>query len=169
MKNHNAPMRSVRKNYLMFKRDRECLSNKLQDGFNETLCANSFFFVEPEVLQASYLYSQTNGVANSLHPMHSVTNKVILSEQECLNIASFLNLDYEGWLHIFPSEWMLCGGGIISVKAFLENIWNLSSLMEDDFDVFDEHYNNMISFRGERFGNRLVECNIMARGNIFIR
>lgn len=169
MKTGNALMRLIRKDYLIFKKERSEASNKLEESLSNTLDAESYNYIEPDVMQASYIKARYHGVLSRMHPNHDKKKKLEFRNTDNLEIENWLGFDGDGWLYVVPAEWEICGGFIVEPSAFFKNIWGLSYLIEDDFDVLEDSLNNMLTFRGERRAENLIECSVVVRGDFFLK
>jgi hypothetical protein len=163
-------IRSLKKEYLLFKKSRQKLHEFLKDGFSSILTDDDFHFVDSEVLQALYLNTIEKGVGGIAHCDYNKTQSVELSRVDCqkLSLAKGRMNDFkDAWVYVIPTEWHLCGGVLVSFQSFFTNFLDLSYLMQDDFDVFDSTLNSSFQCRGDRFEEELVSCDIVTRGLYF--
>lgn len=163
-------IRSLKKEYLLFKKSRKKMHELLKNGFSSALTDDDFHFIDSEVLQALYLNTIEKGVGGVAHCDYNKSKSVDLNRVDCqkLNLANeTINEFSDAWIYVIPTEWHLCGGVLVSLQAFFTNFLDLSYLMQDDFDVFDSTLNNSLECRGDRSENELVSCSIVSRGQYF--
>lgn len=168
MTDKNRFVNLIKKEYLIFKKLRE----NSHDIFKKNLSildVSEFEFIDSDQLLTIYLKIVSYGIGSCLNSNFKIYEEVEFNKAACKCLKSIKTQDSWGndWLYIFPSEWQLCGGMIISKKAFFSNFLELSFFMEDDFDIYDYSLDNLLKCRGDRSGEDLVVCEAITRGTYF--
>jgi len=163
-------IRSLKKDYLLFKRRKSECHKYLTDGVSALIDSEEFHHIDSDTLQALQLKTLEKGVRGEAHSEYKNSNSIDYKGARYSTWyfeADFLSECKESSIIIIPLEWYLSGGLLISLKAFLKNFQNLSYLMDDDFDLYDLSLNNSISIRGDRSDDELSYCETVCRGDEF--
>jgi hypothetical protein len=166
----NKYIRSLKKDYLIFKNLRQKQHDILKNGLTSILGDDDFYLIDSEVLQALYFNAIEKGIRGIAHYNYNKKTAIELNHIGCQKLA-FIKVaedKYEdAWIFVVPTEWYLYGGFLVSIKAFFANIFAISHLVQDDFDIYDSTLDNSLEFRGDRSDGELIYCNLVARGSYF--
>jgi hypothetical protein len=162
-------IRYLKKEYLIFKKERLERHGELFDGIKSVLEEGDFFAVDSQVLQAFQVKLIYQGIESPVHPEFNkyYSCEVSFSGFPCVVEGEAFNSNNDDWLCVIPSEWELCGGFLVLKEVLFSNLLNLSHFMQDDFNVYDSSLHSVIAFRGDRSGEDTVNYDITARGDYF--
>jgi hypothetical protein len=163
-------IRSIKKDYLIFKSLRKKQHEFLKNGLVSILDDDDFYFIDSEVLQAVYFNAIEKGIRSPAHYNYNKKEAFELDHCGCQKLALINGAEDKfknAWIFVVPTEWYLCGGFLVSMNVFFSKFLSLSYLMQDDFDIYDSALDNSLEFRGDRSDNELVYCSIVVRGLYF--
>jgi hypothetical protein len=164
-------IRSLKKDYLLFKKRKSESHRSLADGVAALVDDEEFHHIDSDTLQAFHLKTLEKGVGGNGHSEYKNSNLVDY-EGTASSVwyfeDAFLKECKESSIFVIPLEWHLAGGLLISLKAFLKNFQGLSYLMDDDMDLYDLSLNNSLIIRGDRTNSQLTYCETVSRGNEFV-
>jgi hypothetical protein len=160
-----SPISTIRKNYLIYKKERKEKHQELYDKICNIVQQDQFFFLDTDVLLSCKVLIKSSGIENPFHTNYNndITQEIVLCNRESLHLHT-----QESWVCIMPSEWKLTGGFFIEEPTFFSNFFYLSSIMDDDFDVFNSNYSESLSFMGDRINNHCINYYIVAKGSHYI-
>lgn len=163
-------IRSLKKDYLIYKNLRQKQHELLKSGLASILGDEDYYFIDSEVLQALYFNAIEKGIRSAAHYNYNKKKAIELNQSGCKKLSSIGGAEgnsNEAWVFVVPTEWYLHGGFLVSMNSFFSNFFSLSHLVEDDFDIYDSALDNSLEFRGDRSDGELVYCSIVARGSFF--
>jgi hypothetical protein len=157
----------VKKESLLFKKKTKSQHASFIEEVSGIINLNNCFILTPEMAQAIYFKTKHQGIESKIHKDHNKKEFISLSSQKQVNFSIKNQGGKALYFIVLPTDWMLSGGLIISHDDLFGNFWELSSTMEDDFIVLDNHLSNSILCSGDRMNDKITDYNITVKGSDF--
>ena len=165
---HQRLSRVARKERLLFGRKREQRHHKFVAKLQSILSGDQVTHLDSATAEAILFKANYEGVGSAVHINHGKTRRVELGMDDCQKlVAGPLFYETDELVFVFPTEWQLCGGFLVSLSELLRRFSLLSFAMEDDFDVYVPSLDSSLTVRGDRTGVDLAACVLVSRGSGF--
>lgn len=165
-------LRLIRKDKLLFDREvRRChdtIAKAVSVLFNVKLVR----LIEPDLALPVWIKANYSGVGNAVLRTKKHSRRLSSDDHE----ADFPSLYLDAlrdlpprYLYLFPGAWQKFGALILPSELIGRQLFELSGVLEDDFVLFDEGFQNRMSFQGDRKSEVIVVWDIQVDGADFCR
>jgi len=161
----------VRKEFLLFKKDKLREKKELESFLNANFDKSDFVLLDSDHITASLRKvreRQLQGVSSKNRLTESELDLSLEDVKKFLaasneSLPSALNV----WGLVAPLSWESSGGFLMRFEDIFENFEEISLVADDDFDIFADNLCDQISFRGDRSSDELTSMEVRLKGDKF--
>lgn len=161
----------VKRGYLQFKKDKLNGHKAMENNLLEIFPESDFVFFDSDHITSTLLRVRENQVSGLSSRNRLAITELDLGLEEVKRLFSFCAkevTDLSSWLLVIPQVWERSGGFLMLSETVFGSLEKISSLLDDDFDLFSENLSDQICFRGNRVNNELTSMEIRMKGDEFL-